>query len=276
MTHENGMIATLDAGMARYWLRVVPVRGDRTTRCCLRRWRYSSHGCIRVTQPLLQEFFVGAYILLAPFAGPFADALPKGRAISNATKLVGLAGDSRAESLAYGMVGIGAATVSPAKYGILSELTLLITGEGQWPDGVFSTIAAILIGAVAGGTLADHRARRTAAAGGDALAAAANLLDLKLFPHTLCRAIRSADLRDFKSCASSFGSRRALSPSSAPALFWARARPCDSRSLPGSPWRSASRTIACQPILTPWSRRASSPGRGLRPDSSPWPRRSAG
>jgi len=28
---------------------------------------------------LLQEFFVAAFIILAPFAGPFADALPKGR-----------------------------------------------------------------------------------------------------------------------------------------------------------------------------------------------------
>jgi acyl-[acyl-carrier-protein]-phospholipid O-acyltransferase / long-chain-fatty-acid--[acyl-carrier-protein] ligase len=31
------------------------------------------------TEPLLQEFFVGACIILAPFAGPFADALAKGR-----------------------------------------------------------------------------------------------------------------------------------------------------------------------------------------------------
>jgi len=31
------------------------------------------------TAPLLQEFFVGAYIILAPFVGPFADSLPKGR-----------------------------------------------------------------------------------------------------------------------------------------------------------------------------------------------------
>src|SRR5580658_2191933 len=43
------------------------------------------------TQPLLQEFFVGAYIVLAPFAGPLADALPKGQVmlVSNALKLVG-------------------------------------------------------------------------------------------------------------------------------------------------------------------------------------------
>src|SRR6202048_5441366 len=46
------------------------------------------------TEPLLQEFFVGAYIILAPFAGPFADALPKGRVmlISNGLKLLGALG----------------------------------------------------------------------------------------------------------------------------------------------------------------------------------------
>src|SRR5580692_12988121 len=46
------------------------------------------------TDPLLQEFFVGAYILLAPFVGPFADALPKGRVmlITNGLKLLGALG----------------------------------------------------------------------------------------------------------------------------------------------------------------------------------------
>ncbi|HUN49063.1 MAG TPA: hypothetical protein VMU85_21190, partial [Stellaceae bacterium] len=41
------------------------------------------------TQPILQEFFVGAYIVLAPFAGPFADSWPKGRVmlIANTLKL---------------------------------------------------------------------------------------------------------------------------------------------------------------------------------------------
>jgi LPLT family lysophospholipid transporter-like MFS transporter len=43
------------------------------------------------TQPLLQEFFVGAYIILAPFAGAFADAWPKGRVmlLANSLKLLG-------------------------------------------------------------------------------------------------------------------------------------------------------------------------------------------
>jgi len=46
------------------------------------------------TQQLLQEFFVGAYILLAPFAGPFADAFPKGQVmlVSNGLKLLGALG----------------------------------------------------------------------------------------------------------------------------------------------------------------------------------------
>src|SRR5580692_2603460 len=46
------------------------------------------------TEPLLQEFFVGAYILLAPFVGPFADTLPKGRVmlLANLLKLLGALG----------------------------------------------------------------------------------------------------------------------------------------------------------------------------------------
>jgi MFS transporter, LPLT family, lysophospholipid transporter len=120
------------------------------------------------TQPLLQEFFVAAYILLAPFAGPFADAVPKGRVmlISNAFKLVGAAGIFLGANpfLAYGLVGVGAASYSPAKYGILSELTSvdqLVKANGLIES---STIAAILAGAVAGGTLADWNVRGALAA----------------------------------------------------------------------------------------------------------------
>jgi hypothetical protein len=44
--------------------------------------------------PLLQAFFVGAYILLAPFVGVFADARPKGRVMfyANNVKFVGMLG----------------------------------------------------------------------------------------------------------------------------------------------------------------------------------------
>jgi len=109
--------------------------------------------------PLLQEFFVAAFILLAPFVGPFADALPKGRVllIGTVLKLVGsvamLAGLD--PFVSYGVIGAGAAIYSPAKYGILSQLcdeSRIVKANG-WLES--STIAAILIGAVAGGALAD-------------------------------------------------------------------------------------------------------------------------
>jgi len=109
--------------------------------------------------PLLQEFFSGAFILLAPFAGPCADTVPKGRVmlVSNGLKLVGALGMCVGVNpfLAYGLVGIGAAVYSPAKYGILSELTrpeLLVKANGLLES---STIAAILVGVIAGGMLAD-------------------------------------------------------------------------------------------------------------------------
>src|SRR5215469_8749146 len=74
--------------------------------------------------PLLQEFFVAAVILLAPFSGPFADSWPKRRVmlLSNGLKLLGGLGILVGVDpfLGYGIVGIGAATYAPAKYGILS------------------------------------------------------------------------------------------------------------------------------------------------------------
>ena len=77
-------------------------------------------------EPLLREFFVFAYIVLAPFVGPFADALPKGRVmfLSNGIKFIGcvLALLGLPPLLVYGIVGIGAAAYSPAKYGILTEM----------------------------------------------------------------------------------------------------------------------------------------------------------
>jgi LPLT family lysophospholipid transporter-like MFS transporter len=110
--------------------------------------------------PVLQEFFVGAYILLAPFAGPLADSLPKGRVmlLANGLKLAGTLAMALGVNpfLAYGLVGIGAAAYSPAKYGILSELAppaQLVKANGLMES---STIAAILVGAIVGGTLADR------------------------------------------------------------------------------------------------------------------------
>jgi len=107
--------------------------------------------------PVLQVFFVFSYIVLAPFVGPLADAIPKGRVmfIGNAVKVVGclcmLFGLH--PLLAYGVVGVGAAMYSPAKYGILTEYLpphKLVWANG-WMEGL--TVAAIILGAILGGFL---------------------------------------------------------------------------------------------------------------------------
>ncbi len=107
--------------------------------------------------PVLQESFVVSYILLAPFVGVFADSLPKGRVmlISNTIKLGGcvamLAGVN--PLLAYGLVGLGAAAYSPAKYGILTEYLPpeKLVLANSWMEGL--TVVAIILGAVVGGVL---------------------------------------------------------------------------------------------------------------------------
>ena len=107
--------------------------------------------------PLLQTVFVIAYIVLAPLAGPFADALPKGRVmlIANTVKFAGcltmLAGLH--PLLAYAIVGVGAAMYSPAKYGILTELLPpdKLVVANSWMEG--TTVAAIVLGAIIGGAL---------------------------------------------------------------------------------------------------------------------------
>ncbi|OIQ71445.1 lysophospholipid transporter LplT [mine drainage metagenome] len=76
--------------------------------------------------PLLKFFFTISYVLLAPFVGAFADAILKWKVmfITNLVKVAGLVLMlfSVHPLLAYGVVGLGAAAYSPAKYGILTEL----------------------------------------------------------------------------------------------------------------------------------------------------------
>jgi len=73
--------------------------------------------------------------------------------LANISKLIGAVGILLGLDpfLCYGLVGIDAAAYSPAKYGILAELT---TGNNLVKANGFieaSTIAAILFGSVAGG-----------------------------------------------------------------------------------------------------------------------------
>lgn len=118
--------------------------------------------------PIMKWFFAFAYVVLAAFVGAFADSIPKGRVmfITNSIKLLGcfmmfafpLLGYSNltnayAVCLAYGVVGIGAATYSPAKYGIVTELLPpkdLVKGN-SWIEG--TTVVSIIVGVMLGGIL---------------------------------------------------------------------------------------------------------------------------
>ncbi len=108
-------------------------------------------------EPLLKTFFTVSYVLLAAFVGAFADSMPKWRVmfISNGIKIIGCAMMFFGihPLLAYGIVGLGAAAYSPAKYGILTEYLphhQLVLANG-WIEGL--TVAAIILGVLLGGTL---------------------------------------------------------------------------------------------------------------------------
>ena len=107
--------------------------------------------------PALTPMFALFYVVLAPFVGAFADAVPKGKVmfVSNTIKIAGclmmLFGSH--PLLAYAVVGLGAAAYSPAKYGILTELlppSQLVKANG-WIEGL--TIGSIILGILLGGQL---------------------------------------------------------------------------------------------------------------------------
>ena len=111
--------------------------------------------------PALTPMFALFYVVLAPFVGAFADAVPKGKVMfySNSIKVVGclmmLFGSHPLVS--YAVVGLGAAAYSPAKYGILTELlppSQLVKANG-WIEGL--TIASIILGILLGGQLVGPR-----------------------------------------------------------------------------------------------------------------------
>lgn len=120
--------------------------------------------------PLLQILFTTSYVVLAPFAGAFADALQKRYVMfaANGLKALGcammLAGVH--PMIAYGIVGIGAAAYSPAKYGILTELLPAerLVAANAWLES--ATVLSTILGTALGGALispyaehivADHR-----------------------------------------------------------------------------------------------------------------------
>src|SRR3569832_930682 len=119
-----------------------------------------SGGAAEWQRAALVPMFALFYVVLAPFVGAFADALPKGRVmfVSNAIKIGGcilmLVGTR--PLMSYAIVGLGAAAYSPAKYGILTELlppSQLVKANG-WIEGL--TIASIILGILLGGQLVGH------------------------------------------------------------------------------------------------------------------------
>lgn len=186
---------------------------------------------------LLQGSFVMPYILLAPFVGLLADALPKGRVmwLANSIKLVSgiamltiaLQGDQATilwVIIAYVLTGIGAAVYSPAKYGILTQLCgteQLVKANGLMEG---STIVAILLGFVCGGWLADSSLVLLLAVvtGCYALAVLLSLLIPRLpIVHALEQASVTVMVRDFAGAvATLLRDRQARTSLLGTSLFW--------------------------------------------------------
>lgn len=108
---------------------------------------------------VVQASFLVAFVLLAPFVGAVADKNSKSRVllVGNAIKSIGIIAMFLHvdPAVSYGIVGIGAAVYSPAKYGILPALTHSeheLLGANARMEGY--TILAILLGSVCGGILA--------------------------------------------------------------------------------------------------------------------------
>ena len=109
--------------------------------------------------PALQASFLVAFVVLAPWVGPYADTHSKPRVLTIANIIKGIGAALMLSGfeplLAYAIVGLGAAVYSPAKYGILPQLVDeggLVKANG-WIEG--STILAVLSGTVAGSVLAN-------------------------------------------------------------------------------------------------------------------------
>lgn len=112
---------------------------------------------------LVSMAFFLPYIILAPIVGPFADKLPKSTVlvIGNLVKALGVLfllftdhSNIVLLMLSYFSVGVGAVVYSPAKYGILPELTQNETELFHANARMEAyTIIAILLGIGGGGTI---------------------------------------------------------------------------------------------------------------------------
>ena len=107
--------------------------------------------------PMLKVAFIAAYVLLAPFVGPLADAFPKARLMAwmNGVKVMGvLVLILGAHPVAaFLVVGLGAAAYAPAKYGLATELVRpdQLVAANAWIET--AAVCAVLLGTGLGGFL---------------------------------------------------------------------------------------------------------------------------
>lgn len=107
--------------------------------------------------PMLKFGFTVSYVVLAPWVGPLADAMPKARLMAwmNGVKVLGAAmlclGVHPAAGFA--VVGLGAAAYAPAKYGLITEIVPArsLVAANAWIE--VSVVGAALAGTVLGGLL---------------------------------------------------------------------------------------------------------------------------
>jgi MFS family permease len=116
--------------------------------------------------PLLRFFFIGAYVVLAPWVGSWADAVPKARLMAwmNGLKWAGatLLALGLHPLVAFAVIGVGAAAYAPAKYGLITELVSprqLVAANGHIEASV---VGAILLGTAGGGYLVSAGFERSA------------------------------------------------------------------------------------------------------------------
>jgi MFS transporter, LPLT family, lysophospholipid transporter len=107
--------------------------------------------------PVIKISFTVFYVLLAPVAGPLADAFPKGRVMLAANILKVCAVVSMMVGadpwLVMVVAGLGAAIYAPAKYGLITEL--LPAGDLVRANGFVETVTvcAVILGTALGGLL---------------------------------------------------------------------------------------------------------------------------
>ena len=111
--------------------------------------------------PLLKFSLNLAYVVLAAWAGPLADSVPKPRLMAwmNALKLLGVLclGVGAHPALAFVVIGVAASVYAPAKYGLVTETVpsrLLVRANG-WLE--VSVVLSVVLGAMCGGLMVAAR-----------------------------------------------------------------------------------------------------------------------